>query len=142
MPVKMSRTCTRCHRESVELIPTLAEAQAVEAREMQAAETLKKLQDFVTSLPEITRPDFFAIIGGEVLVHSFLCDKTSPEDPKRSCAQRVSDLLKGVLPHGPRQPRSKNKKKKGSAAAAAAAGNGAEAALETPAAEETVAKAV
>lgn len=142
MAVKMSRTCTRCHRESVELIPTLAEAAAFETREMQAAETLKKLQDFVASLPEITRPDFFAIVGGEVLVHSFLCDKTSAEDPKRSCAQRVSDLLKGVLPHGPRQPRSKNRKKKSAAAApadTAIAGNGAEE-LETP--NEAVAKAV
>lgn len=108
MAIKMSMTCSRCHREDVIDLDTLAEATALEEHQKRKKVVLKKLQDFVASLPVEDLPDFLAVLGDKSLVHSYLCDPK--EDGKRSCAQRVGDLLNGVNELGERKPRTKKEK--------------------------------
>jgi hypothetical protein len=105
--IKMSMTCTRCHREDVHDIETLAMATAFEELQKRKAVTLEKLQAFVKSLPPDELPDFFAVLGDKALVHTYLCD---PADAKRSCAKRVGDLLEGVAELDERKPRTKKEK--------------------------------
>jgi len=106
--IKMSLTCTRCHREDIIELEQLAEATALEEHQKRKVAVLAKLQAFVASLPAEDLPDFFAVLGDKTMVHSYLCD---PQDEgKRSCAQRVSDLLAGVNELGPRAPRTKKDK--------------------------------
>jgi len=108
MAVKMSMTCTRCHREDTVEVPLLADAQRFEALHLRRADVLKKLNDFVAEIPVEERPDFFAIIGEETLSHAYLCE---PEDTeKRSCAQRVLDLMKDAHALPERKPRTKKEK--------------------------------
>lgn len=104
----MSMSCSRCHREDIINLETLAEATALEEHQKRKAVVLKKLQDFVASLPVEDLPDFFAVLGDKSLVHSYLCDPK--DDGKRSCATRVGDLLEGVSELGERKPRTKKEK--------------------------------
>ena len=108
MAIKMSMKCTRCHREDVIELETLAEATALEEHQKRKSEVLKKLQAFVASLPAEDLPDFFAVLGDKTMVHDYLCDPK--DDGKRSCAARVGDLLAGVNELGPRAPRTKKEK--------------------------------
>jgi hypothetical protein len=110
MAIKMSMKCTRCHREDILELETLAEATALEEHQKRKAVVLKKLKDFVGSLPAEDLPDFFAVLGDKVLIHDYLCDPQ--DDSKRSCASRVSDLLAGVNELGERKPRTKKEKEK------------------------------
>lgn len=107
MAIKMSMTCTRCHREDIHEIENLATATAFEELQKRKVATLAKLQAFIASLPADELPDFFAVLGDKSLVHSYLCD---PVDAKRSCAKRVGDLLEGVTELGPRKPKTKKEK--------------------------------
>jgi len=104
----MSMKCSRCHREDIIELDTLAEATALEEHQKRKSVVLKKLQDFVASLPVEDLPDFFAVLGDKSLVHSYLCDPQ--EDGRRSCAGRVGDLLEGVSELGERKPRTKKDK--------------------------------
>lgn len=104
----MSMKCTRCHREDIIELETLAEATALEEHQKRKAAVLKKLQEFVASLPAEDLPDFFAVLGDKTLVHDYLCDPK--DDGKRSCAARVSDLLASVNELGERKPRTKKEK--------------------------------
>ena len=105
MAIKMGLTCTRCHREDIIELDLLAEATALEEHQKRKATVLEKLTAFVASLPVEDLPDFFAILGDKVLVHSYLCDPK--DDGKRSCSKRVSDLLEGVTEREPRKPKAK-----------------------------------
>lgn len=104
----MGMKCTRCHREDIIELETLAEATALEEHQKRKKVVLKKLQDFVASLPSEDLPDFFAVLGDKTLVHDYLCDPK--DDGKRSCAARVGDLLAGVNELGERKPRAKKDK--------------------------------
>jgi len=107
MAIKMSMTCTRCHREDIHEIEDLATAQAFEALQKRKVATLAKLEAFIATLPADELPDFLAVLGDKKLVHTYLCD---PAEAKRSCAKRVGDLLEGVSELGERKPRTKKDK--------------------------------
>jgi len=109
MTIKMGVTCARCHREETLDLATLAEATALEEHQKRKAATLKKLEDFLNTLAAEDLPDFFAVLGEKVLVHSYLCD---PQDEdKRSCASRVGDLLADIAERPERKPRVKKEEK-------------------------------
>jgi hypothetical protein len=110
MTIKMSMTCTRCHKEDVHEITDLATATAFEALQKRKITTLAKLEAFVATLPKEELPDFYAVLGERTLVHQNLCDPA--DEAKRSCTKRVSELLTGVAELEPRKP--KTKKEKGS----------------------------
>lgn len=105
MPIKMTLACSRCRREDTIDLQKLEEATALEKLQERKAATLQKLKEFVASLPADELPDFFAISGERVLAHSYLCD---PQDEgKRSCSERVSDLLADISELQVRKPRGK-----------------------------------
>lgn len=118
MAIKMSMKCSRCHREDVIDVETLAEATALEEHQKRKATVLKKLQEFVATLPQDDLPDFFAVLGDKQMVHSYLCDPK--DDGKRSCAGRVGDLLGQVTELNERKPRAKKDKSEADGAAPAA----------------------
>jgi len=109
MAVKVSTTCTRCHREDSHEIESIPMAVAFEDLQKRKVATLAKLQTFIASLPQDELPDFLALLGGKSLVHSYLCDPED-EDSKRSCTKRVSDLMDGATELGPRKPKTKKEK--------------------------------
>ena len=119
MAIKMSMTCTRCHREDSHEIESVALATAFEELQKRKAATLAKLEAFIGTLPKDELPDFLAILGDKTLVHTYLCDPK--EDSKRSCAGRVGELLSGVAELPPRAPRTKKEKAAPDAPAATAA---------------------
>jgi hypothetical protein len=119
MAIKMSMSCTRCHREDIIELETLAEATALEEHQKRKKVVLEKLKTFVASLPSEDLPDFFAVLGEKTMVHDYLCDPK--DDAKRSCASRVGDLLEGVNELGPRAPRTKKAKTDAAATEAAPA---------------------
>lgn len=111
MAIQMSLDCSRCHRPDVIELKDFAEATALEGHQKKKAEVLKKLQEFVASLPQEDMPDFFAVFGDKTMVHSYLCDPK--DDSKRSCAKRVGELLGGMQELGERKPRTKKAKAEG-----------------------------
>ena len=112
MTIKISTTCSRCHREDVHEIESLATATAFEDLQKKKAATLVKIQAFLASLPVEELPDFLAVLGDKSLVHSYLCDPVEDADGKgkRSCTKRVGELLSGVAELGPRKPKAKKEK--------------------------------
>lgn len=112
MTIKISTTCSRCHREDIHEIESLATATAFEELQKKKAVTLVKIQTFLASLPVEELPDFLAVLGDKSLVHSYLCDPAESTDGlgKRSCAKRVGELLTGVAELGPRKPKTKKEK--------------------------------
>lgn len=105
MALKMSMTCTRCHRDDIQEIESVALATAFEELQKRKAATLKKLEAFIATLPKDELPDFLAILGDKTLVHTYLCDPK--EENKRSCTARVADVLGDVAELPPRPPRAK-----------------------------------
>lgn len=108
MPIKMSLPCSRCRREDFIELNEFAEAKALEEKLKKKAEVLEKLKAFVKTLPADDLPDFFAVLGDKVLVHSYLCDPK--DEKKRSCAKRVGELLEGIDQIEERKPRAKKAK--------------------------------
>lgn len=116
MAIKMTMSCTRCHREDHVELATLAEASALEELQKRKVVTLKKIQDFLATIKPDEMPDFLAIVGEKNILHNYLCD---PKDGKRSCTQRVDDLMTQVNELGERKPRTKKAKADGSAVTSA-----------------------
>ena len=115
MAIKLSTTCTRCHREDIHEVETLATATAFEALQKKKEATLAKLEAFIASLPKDELPDLYVLLNGKSLVHSYLCDPETEEGKaegkgKRSCAKRVNDLMEDATELGPRAPRTKKVK--------------------------------
>ncbi len=113
MPIKMSMTCSRCRREDSHEIESVAMATAFEELQKRKGATLEKLKAFIATLPPDELPDFFAIMNGASVTHSYLCDPGeggAEEAKKRSCARRVAELMEGVNELGPRKPKAKKEK--------------------------------
>lgn len=104
MPIKFTAKCTRCRREDELNVQGVEEATAIEANLSKRQETAKKLEEFVKGIPENELPDVFAVFGGKVVVHSYLCD---PGENQRSCSERVKTLIDDVNALPERKPRAK-----------------------------------
>lgn len=104
MPIKFTAKCTRCRREDELNVQGMEEATAIEANLAKRQESAKRLEEFVNTIPENERPDVFAIFGGKVVVHSYLCD---PGENQRSCSERVHALIEDVNTLPERKARAK-----------------------------------
>lgn len=117
MTMKIEQNCSRCHRkDSIEVADaaTAVQVDATFAKKNAGAQKIKDL--FAQLVKDGEMPDMVGAAGGEIVVHSYLCDpdeKSAKEgSEKRSCVNRMNELMGQAKELGPRKP----KKKKGEAA--------------------------
>lgn len=105
--MKVMAQCTRCNHENLVDVPTAVEAEKLENGIKRKLEAKKKILEFLKSIPAEDMPDYVVALGGEVVVHSSVCDG---ENKKRSCKKRLRELFDQadeLSPRAPRKPKEK-----------------------------------